>query len=239
MGGLPRRATWFSRVRAENGPERLYIAGPYEFLPFNEYDDTPSLVFAKSFIDAYKMLDYDRVYITPEERDWLTKYGGPDLPASFRVMGDTPLTDIVERNGKRIGFVLFPVPAKFFEATGEDVVKVEAVAEGLRGQVDLVVGISGWGRTNEQFYLEHASPALDVLIGTGPGSGMRGVIEGQGSTYWVRSLTKGKYLLLLDIKSWPDENRRWKKPETIDEKFEELDVRIPDDTAVRALFQGK
>jgi hypothetical protein len=185
------------------------------------------------------MLDYHRVYITPKERDWLTRYGRPDLPTSFRTLADVPETDVFTVSGKRVGILLFPVPGDFFKASREDVQAVVHAAEALRPQVDLLVGLSSWGRTNEELYLEHAPPVLDILLGSGPGQGMRGRIVGQGATYWVRSLTNGKYMLTLDIRAWPGPERRWKNPETISETFRELDVRIPDDPAIRALFRDK
>ncbi len=185
------------------------------------------------------MLDYHRVYITTEEQDWLNRHGSPDLPASFRTMAEVPQTDIIPVAGKRVGIVLFPEPEEYFTATRQDVQAVVNAAESIRSQVDLLVGVSSWGRTNEEFYLGHAAPVLDILLGTGPGQGMRGQLAAQGATYWVRSLTNGKYMLTLDIRSWPGQERRWKNPETISETFRELDVRIPDDPAVRALFRDK
>lgn len=217
------------------------LAGPHEFLPHSEFDTVPSLVFAPDFIDAYAMLGYKRVYITPDEKAWLEKYGHKQLPGFFKTLGPEPFTEIVEVDNVRIGVVGFPVPPQFFEPTQADVDTVVAAARALQDKTDILVGISAWGRAREAFYLQNADPVLDVLLGSGPGSGMRGRIEGQGGTYWVRSITKGKYMLLVDVASLPATTiaHRWKQPETIRDTFVELSVRIPDDQDVRALFQGK
>lgn len=216
------------------------MAGPYEFLPANEFDVVPSLVFAPDFIKAYKMLGYDRVYITPEEHAWLEKYGKAPLPDSFRTLGDKPFTEIVDVHGLKMGIVGFPVPPQFFEPTQADVDTIIAAAEALRPQVDILVGVSPWGREHEDYFIQHAKPVLDVLLGAGKGPGMRGVLGGAGRTFWVRSLTKGKYMILVDAKAMPKETGyRWKTPETINDTFVELDVHIPDDKEVRSLFEGK
>jgi len=242
LGGLPRRATYFEQLRAETPQEAVLflVAGPHEFLPQSEFDTVPSLVFAPGLIDAYEMLGYQRVYISPQEKDWLEKYGEQPLPDFFRTLDDAPFTEVVEVDGLRVGVVGFPVPPQFFEPSQQDVDAIVQAARSLQGQADIIVGISSWGRQRESFYLQHAEPVLDVLLGSGPGSGMRGVIEGAGSTYWVRSLTKGKYMLVLDINRLPDGagQRQWKSPGTIRDEFVELGSRIPDDQQVRALFKG-
>ncbi len=207
----------------------------------SEFDTVPSLVFAPSFIDAYEKLGYDRVYITQDERDWLEKYGNRELPQCFKTLGENPIVEVLDIGGVRVGVVGFPVPQQFFEPTEEDVANIVAAAKTLQDQTDIIVGISSWGREREEFFLTKAEPVIDVLLGSGPGSGMRGRIEGSGKTYWVRTLTKGKYVLLVDAYQLPGPaaDHKWKQSDTIAESFVELDVRIPDDKDVRALFQGK
>lgn len=217
------------------------MAGPHEFLPQNEFDAVPSLVFAPGLIDAYELLGYKRVYISPQEKKWLEEHGKQPLPEFFKTLGEEPFTEIVDVDGVRVGIVAFPEPPTFFQPTQQDVDAVVQAAETLQGQADILVGVSSWGRNSESFYLQHAEPVLDVLLGSGAGSGMRGVIEGRGSTYWVRSLTKGKYMLLVDVTQLPGQlqEHRWKSPETIKDQFVELGARIPDDKNIRALFEGK
>ena len=242
MGGLPRRATYFQQMRQQTQQDTalLMLAGPHEFLPQSEYDDVPSLVFAPGLIDAYELLDYQRVYISPKEKEWLEKYGRPELPASFKTLGTEPLAEVLEVDGLRVGIVAFPVPAKFFKPEHKDLEAIVRAARSLEGRADVIVGVSSWGRSHEEFYLQNAEPVLDVLLGSGPGSGMRGRIDGQGKTFWVRSLTKGKYMLVLDMTDLPDgqPEHRWKQAETIQDDFVELGARIPDDQQVRALFEG-
>lgn len=228
------------RTETPEAAALFLVAGPYEFLPQNEFDTVPSLVFAPDFIKAYEMLGYDRVYITPAEQQWFEEYGKAPLPDSFRTLGDEPLAEVVEVDGVRVGVVGFPVPPKFFEPTQADVDRVVSAARSLRDQSDIIVGISPWGRTHEDFYLLNAEPVIDLLLGTGAGAGMRGLVMGDGRTFYVRSLTKGKYMVLVDAKKLPKgHDNTWKTPETIDDKFVELDVRIPDDSSVRSLFEGK
>lgn len=218
------------------------MAGPHEFLPQNEFDAVPSLVFAPGLIDAYELLGYKRVYISTKEKAWLEEYGTQPLPNFFKTLGKEPFTEIVELDGVRVGVVAFPEPPTFFQPTQKDVDAVVQAAKTLQGQADILIGVSSWGRRNESFYLQHAEPVLDVFLGSGAGSGMRGVIEGRGGTFWVRSLTKGKYMLLVDVFQLPGHQQgehRWKSPETIKDEFVELGVRIPDDIQIRALFEGK
>lgn len=200
----------------------------------------PSLVFAPGLIDAYELLGYQRVYISPQEEQWLEEHGKQELPAFFKTLGEEPFTEVITVDGVRVGVVGFPMPPQYFEPQQQDVDRIIQAARSLQDRADIIVGVSSWGRERESFYLQHAEPVLDVLLGSGPGSGMRGRIEGRGKTFWVRSLTKGKYMLLVDIAALPggQETPRWKQPETINDDFVELGARIPDDQQVRELFQG-
>ncbi len=187
------------------------------------------------------MLDYRRVYITPAEEAWLKAHGRPELPGLFKTMGPDPLAEVLEVQGVRVGVVVFPDPPLFFEPGPGDVAKIVAAARSLEGQADIIVGISSWGRTREEYFFQQAEPVLDLLLGSGAGSGMHGRTEAGGKTFWVRTLAKGQYQLLIDIGKLPAQRGQaaWSKPGTINETFVELGVSYPDDPTVKALFQGK
>ena len=90
----------------------------------------------------------------------------------------------------------------------------------LRQNNDLVIGISPWGSRQERIFLEAAKGAYDIILGGGPGKGMRGNMDISGSVLWARGFAKGKMAAVIDLLVWPRRQPDW-------EWFEGFNVRFP------------
>jgi hypothetical protein len=186
---------------------------------------------------AYALLGYDAGLVTPTEAEAL-KNAGTALPAPFAVSAAAPSVATIQAGGHTLGIVRFPTEPKPGEPIPDDLATHTAqAAETLHGRVDLVVGLSGWGMADEEAFLGAHPGAVDVLLGSGPGSGLAGVAAGAGKTLWARSYTKGKTLNRLDLFALPGapgflwNPKTGYKPDVIS-----LDDRFPTDPEVQQLF---
>ncbi len=196
---MARRATLLSRVKGEIAPDGtlVQVAGPYEFLePGDAAAPEGSL---DPMVEALTRLSPDVLCLAPEESALLSR-AGIVPPDSAVVLGQAPVTRILARGGVRVGLVFFPVPAKSGEKV-EDKARSATIraARDLRGQVDLLVGVSPWGSMAEEAFLAANPDLLDVLLGGGPGFGAPAEPQPAPGTLWARSHTKGKTINRLDI----------------------------------------
>lgn len=122
-----------------------------------------------------------------------------------------PVSVILDTPGGKVGVVIFPEAKKAGEAPGEDISRaVSRAAKELRPQVKLVIGVSPWGVTAENEFLEQARPDLDVLLGSGDGVGFSAKNANGNRTLWMHSYTKGRALYVLNILDWPvEKNFKW------------------------------
>jgi hypothetical protein len=241
LGGLARRATFFKQMQS-SGTSTLFLAGTHEVLPNNEYESAPTIVFAKDLIKAYSMLPYHRLYLTSKEEQWLADNGKEPLPSYAQVVSGAVKSEIVNVNGTKVGLVAFPDLGPESTAPTQAVIdEVWKKAKELRPQVKLLLGVSSWGADNERKFLSRAEPLFDIVLGGGVGRGLEGEVSGLGGTLLVRSMTKGKYMNVIDIYAWPDPNsdKKWKLGASVRSEMKELGSEIPDDPAFKGLFKDR
>lgn len=231
-------------LRAEPTADRtLFVAGTDEFIPRHPDRPKPSIVFADDLLTAYEMLNYNRVYISKKENNWFSEYAHKPMPASFKTVGNDAETDTFTINGKDIGVVQFPyLPFGQDNPTPEMIRSIKNAAKALKPSVKLVVGISNWGRRNELNFLTNTDPVLDILLGAGPGRGMKGELAGKGKhTFWTRSERNGKYMNVINILAWPSDTsgKQWAIGRNITDSIDPLTVQLASHPGYDSLFAEK
>ena len=238
LGGLARRATYIRNLRQNplTAGKVLAVAGAWEFLPEvsaapPEPDKLPAVA------KAHERLAYDVMVVTPQEVQVLAdKKTAP--PKDAIILGPTPATRVTTIGGKAVGLVFFPmpkdvsapVPDKLMDATAK------AAAE-LRGKVALVVGVSPWGALDEEAFINSRAGAVDVLLGSGGGSGFASRTSKDGKTLWTRAYIKGKTVNRLELLALPGQTGfAWKVGENFAAKVEPLDEAFPQDPSIEQLF---
>jgi hypothetical protein len=214
----------------------VFFACPDEILSA----DTPRPSDAKSvtaMAKALGLLGYDAGTVTRAEAKLLADAGAA-LPPGFAVAGETPTSTILTVAGIPIGVVRFPdapasrepMPAPLAQATAE-------AAAALRPKVKLVVGLSGWGSRPEEAFLNAHPGAVDVLLGSGPGSGLAGSTTGGGRTLWARTYYEGKTVNRLDLYTLPaTADHVWDPKTDFRTEVIALDDRYPADPEIEKLF---
>ncbi|MBF0482076.1 MAG: hypothetical protein HQK81_12110 [Desulfovibrionaceae bacterium] len=188
--------------RSPEGAKLMLLAGPNEILPSDSGDAPPDPKVLPALVAAYGKLGYNAGYITVAEGKALASAGAA-LPPGFLTAGDAPQKAVYTIGGNTIGVVFFP---ELGRAEGPSEAAIQAVAgaaASLRPDVKLVIGVSPWGSEAESRYLAHAKPAVDVLLGGGPGIGLTARPDATGKVLWMRSFGKGKTLDALDLLAWP------------------------------------
>ncbi len=231
-------------LRAEPVADRtLFIAGADEFIPRHPDRPKPSIVFADDLLTAYEMLDYNRVYISEQENNWFSEYAHKPEPASFKTVGQHVVTDTFMIGGNAIGVVQFPyLPFGQDDPTFDMIQEVVSAAKALKPSVKLVVGISNWGRRCELNFLTNTDPVLDILLGAGPGRGMKGELAGkQKHTFWTRSERNGKYMNVINVLAWPTEasEKNWTIGQNITDSVDPLTFQIASHPDYSGLFEDK
>jgi hypothetical protein len=212
----------------------LQVAGPYEFLEPGDAEAPAGSL--EPMAEALTRLSPDILCLAPEESALLSR-AGVVPPDSAVVLGQTPATRIINRGGVRIGLVFFPVPDKPGGPPGDKARSATVrAARDLRGQADLLVGISPWGSMAEEAFLT-ANPGLyDVLLGGGPGFGTPAAPEPVPGTLWARSHTRGKTINLLDIAlPLKNDGAPWVPEKTHHAELLNPDHTVPGAPAIQAL----
>ena len=240
LGGLARRATYIDKVRhtPPTAGKTLVVAGAWEFLPEvsalpPEPDKIPAVA------KAHERLAYDAMVLSPAERKLLDDRKAA-LPKGAVLLDQTPGTRLVKSGNHTIGLVFFPmpkdasapVPDKLMEATAK-------AAAGLRDTADLIVGVSPWGAFDEEAFINTRPGAVDVLLGSGGGSGFPARTSKDGKTLWTRAYIKGKTINRLDLLALPpkgDKGFTWKSGDNFTAKVEQLNAAFPQDQAIESLF---
>lgn len=185
------------------------MAGGYEFVQ-NEAFKPPTKKRLEFLAKAYDTLHYDVLFVTPYEREVLAKAGVAARP-SWK--GSQRLEQhMLSLDGKnKVAVLLLPPAPKGARALPQNLIhQVENAVQGLRGKVRLIVAMSSWGYALEQELLKSQGPHPDVLLGSGQGIGLAGMIVGGGRTVWMRSFSQGKALSSIEVLAWPDENSTFK-----------------------------
>jgi hypothetical protein len=215
----------------------LLLSCPFEILPDGP-ERKPDAKRLPAMSHALSMLGYDAGALNPDEAEYLKDAGAP-LPVRFTVLGPQPASKRIEVGGLSIGIVFFPVSPNLKEPVPTALLDATAKAAAeLRDKVKLVVGISGWGMSDEENFLNAHPESLDVLLGSGPNAGTAGRPGANGKTLWSRSYIKGKTINRLDILTLPGPaDFTWKPDATFKANVVSLDDLYPADPEIQKLFQ--
>jgi 2',3'-cyclic-nucleotide 2'-phosphodiesterase (5'-nucleotidase family) len=240
LGGLARRATYIDKLR-KNPPtagKTLAVAGAWEFLPEvaatpPEPDKIPAVA------KAHERLAYDALVISPAEAKLLADHKAAP-PKGAILLDQAPSTRIVPIGGQSVGLVFFPMPKDLSAPVPDKLMETTAKAAAeLRGKVALVIGISPWGALDEEAFINTRSGAVDVLLGSGGGSGFSSRTSKDGKTLWTRAYIKGKTVNRLELNALPSPAASaftWKLGENFAARVDPLDEAYPQDAAIEQLF---
>jgi hypothetical protein len=238
LGGLARRATFIEQLR-HNPPtagKTLAVAGAFEFLPeVSAAPPEPEKI--PAIARAQDRIGYDAGSLSPGEAKLLAaKKAIP--PAAFTLLDGTPQTKVVSVAGKAVGLVFFPMPRDESAPVPDKLMDAVAKAAGdLRGKTALVVGVSPWGALDEEAFVNSRPGVVDVLLGSGGGSGFGARTPKGGKTLWTRAYIKGKTVNRLDLMALPGApDFTWKPGDTFVAQVVPLDQAYPQDQAIEGLF---
>ncbi len=235
IGGLARRATFFSR---HNTSHTLRIAGPYEFAP--PHPPKPlDLTSLKPLFKGYEYLAYDIGVLGKSEAS--------ALPILARAKGQTWFTAGSHPHVQSLITPQGPVMAVVFPALDNGHAPSPAMLQELVSTLTnlqethpdaLILGISSWGRNHEKTFLHTYEGTCHILLGSGPGSGQTGTLSPHAKTMWVRAFAKGKIINSLEIRAFPSSKQpfRWKLGRTIFAQSVILDETIADDSAMQHIL---
>lgn len=214
-----------------SGPA-LVIGGCNEFTDaggFPTVPDTPGLVQA-----AYGNLATDAGWLSMDEAAALGRSGNP-LPFGYAPVDQTPVVQHSVIGEKRIRVVLFPPMREWNDSL---VATVLELAHGLRATSDLIVGVSPWGTRLERRFLALAAGRYDVLLGGGPGRGMRGNMDTRGAILWARGFADGKALTVLELMEWPNRTAThvWIENDNVRFPVVSLDASVPADPQLESML---
>jgi peptidoglycan hydrolase-like protein with peptidoglycan-binding domain len=238
LGGLARRSTFIQQLRRDpaTAGKTLAVAGAFEFLPEvsaapPEPDKIPAIA------KAQDRIGYDAGALSPGEARLLTaKKATP--PAVFTLLDGAPQTKVVSVGGKSVGLVFFPVPRNESDPVPDKLMDAVAqAAKGLREKTALVIGISPWGALDEEAFVNTRPGVVDVLLGSGGGSGFGARTPKDGKTLWTRAYIKGKTVNRLDLMALPGaKDFVWKPGKTFVAQVVPLDTAYPQDQSIEGLF---
>lgn len=241
LGGLARRATYIERMRntQSTAGKTLVIAGAWELVPeVSAQPPEPDMIPAVA--KAHERLGYDAMVLSPAEVKLLAdKNVAP--PKDAVLLGHEPTTRIIRRRGSTIGLVFFPMPKDASAPVPDRLMDVTAkAAKDLRNKADLIIGISPWGAFDEEAFINTRHDAVDVLLGSGGGSGFPARASKDGKTLWTRAYIKGKTVNRLDLLALPSKTDNvfaWKSGASFLAKVEPLDEAFPQDVSIERLFK--
>lgn len=232
-GGLDRRFTVFEQHRGE--PNGLFVSLGYDLGSYVK-SEQPETAAAKPMVEAYNLLDYDLGVLTPLDVDYL-KRAGATAPEGFVPQGGASEIRIVERSGVRLGFVIFPAAKEPYAGPSEDEMRDAAqAAERVADQVDLVVGLSSWGERGELAFMKNHPEAVDMLLGSGPATGVGARPSPDGRTLWGRSSFEGRSVVRVEVLERPAPGQQWAEGRSFRSEVLPLDISIRGEGKISALF---
>lgn len=240
LGGLPRRATLFERIRANAEASRwsVFVAGPYEFLAADGQEEPENQAWP-ALVKAFDRLGYQAGALGSREAKMLADRGLAP-PTGWKTLSNKVQSQVIDVPNGKIGLIFFPeLKDPKADPSVSAIEAVEREAARIRPTVNLVVGVSGWGVRGEEIYLAKAKPVLHVLLGAGDGVGFSARSEADGKTLWMRSYTKGRAIYELDVRTWPTgEDFAWTPGVQFATQAIPLDVHFPDAPWAVDLFKG-
>ncbi|MCF8038253.1 MAG: hypothetical protein K9K79_02955 [Desulfohalobiaceae bacterium] len=225
------------REESGTGDEKfLAVAGPYEFERIQKIRH-PDAHYAR-LARAFARLDYDLGMLCSVEAQTLRSLDIP-YPSNWFPVENHPLIKTIRLQDRAsIGFILLPVPEEDAVWSETQNRAVRAV-EKNKGRVDLLFGISPWGKTREQEFLERHPGTFDILLGGGPGGGVRQRFSEDRKTLWVRPYRKGKTVSKITL---PDQEQLrpesgWRPEENVKVETIALSEEIHADQEITAIFR--
>lgn len=197
------------RHEATKGSPVLFLAGGYEFVQY-EPARTPSRQRLAFMADAFDALRHDVLVVTPSERTVLARSGVKPRPY-WR--GSSRLEKHVLKAGAvKVGLLVLPELPNGARGVPQNLIHgIENAVRDLRDATQIVVAMSPWGYAREQELLKADGPLPHVLLGSGPGVGVAGMLANGGKTAWMRSYPEGKSVLCLETLELPhgDSTFKW------------------------------
>jgi hypothetical protein len=232
LGGLARRAAFFEKIRSEKS-SAFFIRGPFEYTR-PEKDAELNSTRSRVLDLIYPRLNYDLSFpLSPE-------YSPPDkqkcdvFPFSSRRV--KVATADIDRG--KAGFVLLPR-----EMDNQAHSRVQKAIEDFRRspEIVLVLAVSGLGAVEENKLFSEYDFSPDILLGGGPGAGMRGRIKNRGKTLWIRPYSRGKSVSFIRVFSLPGEDgfKKWVKNKNVEFGVIPLRGDIPLDRDIQKIISEK
>ncbi|GAB1409234.1 hypothetical protein MASR1M90_03880 [Desulfovibrionales bacterium] len=102
----------------------------------------------------------------------------------------------------------------------------------------LIIGLSSWGASAEQEFLDASGDALDILLGSGEGPSYSGLYLNKDSVVWARAPLKGKGVNVLTIPNLPVPGRKisWQPEVSIRGEIRPLADTLAQDPDMTALL---
>lgn len=180
----------------------------------------------------FSRLSYELGVLSPDEAAFL-EANRIDPPQGWLVASKHPKAKVFSLASKKIAVLVFPYSSSG-EAGRDEVLKL---AEKLRPETDLLIGLSPWGIHRERAFLSNGQNVLDIFLGGGPGPGFKSKFVQGGTTLWVRPYGRGKVVFSIRIHDWPSRPKTaWRPGQTVDTDIILLKKNIPEDEAIRSLF---
>jgi hypothetical protein len=230
---LARRATFFKTIRSTS--PAVFIGGGYEFaVPGTESDRHPAAI--GKLKRAYDLLGYDIFLLSPADAEVLRNTNVAASPG-WHLPLDAPGLVVKDVPGGRLAFVLFPDSGHPDPAMEEN---LDRFARALRdeGKYNLIVGVSTWGATRENGFIEQHDAVFDIVLGSGEGPGYAGLYLKDNKVLWVRSFTKGKSLLSVAMPALPPAGTKvvWSPEISVKTLAAPLGDGLPSDPEIQAIF---
>ncbi|MDD4730509.1 MAG: hypothetical protein PHX58_01105 [Desulfovibrio sp.] len=215
----------------------LRLAGGYEFgreALGNKDEQT-----LKELKASYALLHYDLGLLTGFE---LKEFGENGLtPPDVWVHPGKAEYVALEKEGVDLGIILLPELPSGTQTPPPDLLRdIDALLQHHRGQVDLLIALSPWGLWLEKAYLESGADTPDIMLGSGPGVEVPGVILANGKTFWLRPPAKGKTVARIDILQLPrgEKGFTWTENGNIQFETPALTDSYIEDTNILSVLMG-
>jgi hypothetical protein len=216
--------------------------GPGEFwadegrAPLTPEESKRGLLNPEQILGAYNRFMAQCIYLSPQTQAWMGERV-KSLPANYLRMGGTAQSRIIPVSGGQVGIVCFAQADKrsLQEARND---ALEAGRK-LRGQVDLLIGVSPWGSDAERAFADQADGLYHIILGGGPGYGFGASVPGKNKgLLWARPEREGITVNLVEIKAWPDPALHiWEREANYTAEVIMLGPSIPSDPVILELLK--
>lgn len=187
------------------------------------------------FLRAYDRFMAQGIYVSPPAQKWLGERAAT-LPPNYILMQGKLQSRVIPAAGKRIGVVWFAPDGPDGLADAQS----DAIRAGreLRGQVDLLVGVSPWGSDAERKFTERVEGLYHIIMGGGPGYGFGSSLKGANKgVLWLRPEPQGSAVNVVEILSWPEPALHiWEYSANFTARVELLGPNVPSDAVIEEIF---